>query len=570
MRFLLNLGNLSRLCREQDRAWASASALMGISASRGKILVWRPGCQSCSTLAGSTQPRTALERIRGTERRAHGARPILLVLWHDLWMSFKVDSSFLKYLTMGASATLRVMQLMRDAGLQPIELERYASTNKIWATKVKRLRLPDLLCLRTGLRVEVRGKSKLELRMSDAPNNRQRRWFSGMRSNDLITFVKCETGTEKVITAEEAEFFWVGDLRRSFAQAKLGSRKSAAEGSEQDVCWPTTVAKANGVVLAVSKSQIKVELDSGRRQTYQLGRKTPYVAEFELFEGGTQFLAGAPKRKASLNAMPLSHWNPRSEQKSAIDRFVCAKALGQIGTKQDWPLLHKMEADKDPRVALEASAALANLGDPTGLARIGATIEAPSVDFLRMESVFILGEIRGTLADEAARLLEEVAASVVYPDEVCQAAIWCLGHKGHGKYGRLIQFLGGPTENQRLHAIAAFGSDVPRRVCKALVNVIADDRSSDFAKSAAGEVLSRLYRPERALPYLLAVLAHEGAGPRALSVIGSMDANFIANTVKDKEILKAILPVQLASKSKNWTKSPASAESLSFLSKQVL
>ena len=32
------------------------------------------------------------------------------------------------------------------------KLERYSRSNKIWSTKVKRLRLPDLLCVRTGLR----------------------------------------------------------------------------------------------------------------------------------------------------------------------------------------------------------------------------------------------------------------------------------------------------------------------------------------------------------------------------------------------------------------------------------
>ncbi len=89
-------------------------------------------------------------------------------------MAFKVDSSFLRFVTMGALGTRSVMDEMRRAGLKPIELERYSCCNKIWATKVKRLRLPDLLCLRTGLRIEVRAKSKLEIKMSDAPNNAAR------------------------------------------------------------------------------------------------------------------------------------------------------------------------------------------------------------------------------------------------------------------------------------------------------------------------------------------------------------------------------------------------------------
>ena len=75
-------------------------------------------------------------------------------------MGLKVDSSFLKFVTMGALGARRVCQLMAHAGLQPIKLERYSRSNRIWSTKVKRLRLPNLLfCVRTGLRVEVRAKT---------------------------------------------------------------------------------------------------------------------------------------------------------------------------------------------------------------------------------------------------------------------------------------------------------------------------------------------------------------------------------------------------------------------------
>ena len=70
---------------------------------------------------------------------------------------------------MGAAGARQVMSQMTAAGFQPIELERYCTSNKIWTTKVKRLRLPDILCVRTGTRIEVRAKSDLKIRMSDAP-----------------------------------------------------------------------------------------------------------------------------------------------------------------------------------------------------------------------------------------------------------------------------------------------------------------------------------------------------------------------------------------------------------------
>src|SRR3954467_9214912 len=106
-------------------------------------------------------------------------------------MGFKADTSFLRYLTMGALGARHVIKELKEFGFLPIELERYCTSNKIWATKVKRLRLPDLLCVRTGLRVEVRAKSDLKIRMSDAPNNPDRRWDTGLRDDDVTALIAC-------------------------------------------------------------------------------------------------------------------------------------------------------------------------------------------------------------------------------------------------------------------------------------------------------------------------------------------------------------------------------------------
>src|SRR6266852_5893227 len=99
-------------------------------------------------------------------------------------MGFKTDTSFLRFLSMGAIGVRQTMKQLRARRFEPIELERYCGSNKIWMTKVKRLRLPDVLCVRTGLRLEVRAKSDLKIRMSDAPGNPDRRWDVGMRDED--------------------------------------------------------------------------------------------------------------------------------------------------------------------------------------------------------------------------------------------------------------------------------------------------------------------------------------------------------------------------------------------------
>lgn len=76
-------------------------------------------------------------------------------------MAFKVDASFLRFLTIGALGVRHVAGELRDLGFEPVELERYATSNKIWTTKIKRLRVPDLLCARTGIRIEIRAKTAI-------------------------------------------------------------------------------------------------------------------------------------------------------------------------------------------------------------------------------------------------------------------------------------------------------------------------------------------------------------------------------------------------------------------------
>ena len=57
-------------------------------------------------------------------------------------MGFKADTSFLRFLSMGAVGVHRTMDRFRDHGFAPIELERYCGSNKIWTTKVKQTAPP--------------------------------------------------------------------------------------------------------------------------------------------------------------------------------------------------------------------------------------------------------------------------------------------------------------------------------------------------------------------------------------------------------------------------------------------
>jgi hypothetical protein len=331
-------------------------------------------------------------------------------------LGLKVDSSFLKFLTMGALGARRVCNLMADAGLQPIELERYSRSNKIWSTKVKRLRLPDLLCARTGLRVEVRAKSDLTIKMSDAPSNPARRWNTGLAPRDMIAFVlirEAEDGTLQ--PADNAELFWVENLQATEANSRLGPPKSASEGAERDREWPSIVPSNNGLVQALDEARISTRLDNGRNQTYQLRGKTAYFAVGQRFLADCQFLAGLPAEKAAFPNPRGVRWNPRNllGAASPIDRYVAVKALGFVGAAPDIPAITNIaEHDPEGRVALEAAASLARLGNDHGLALLKAAIDEPQLPFLRMEAVLALSELHSTsLAGRSADLLTELAAA---------------------------------------------------------------------------------------------------------------------------------------------------------------
>ena len=60
---------------------------------------------------------------------------------------------------------MAVAEDLNNRGHRMGELERYAAGNKVWGVRPKRLRIPDLLCLRCGRRFESKGKSKLEIKL---------------------------------------------------------------------------------------------------------------------------------------------------------------------------------------------------------------------------------------------------------------------------------------------------------------------------------------------------------------------------------------------------------------------
>jgi hypothetical protein len=103
--------------------------------------------------------------------------------------SLKEDASFIEFLALGASATERTIEFLHERGHEVIELERGARSSRIWKHKEKQIRVPDLLCLECGRKIESRGKKNLEIKMSHSTSDEERTWDYDADDEDWVALV---------------------------------------------------------------------------------------------------------------------------------------------------------------------------------------------------------------------------------------------------------------------------------------------------------------------------------------------------------------------------------------------
>ncbi len=152
--------------------------------------------------------------------------------------AFKSDASFLEKISMGAVGTHRVFEHLRDQGHNPLELERGSMSFKIWKNiKIKRIRVPDILCTACGRRVESRAKTTFEISMSHSLSDPERGWDYGLNDSDFVALVICKRVSDRPIgwqADELVQYISVRDLR--LAQRNnlivLVKPKGAEEGFE--------------------------------------------------------------------------------------------------------------------------------------------------------------------------------------------------------------------------------------------------------------------------------------------------------------------------------------------------
>ncbi len=356
--------------------------------------------------------------------------------------NFKSDDSFLSKIAIGAAGTNATIEVLTAMGFRPIELERGSSGYKIWKKiKIKRVRVPDILCLRTGLRFESRGKTKLEISMSHSLNEPSRSWDICMRPDDYVSIVLLEQVGDSIVDYQRTspvEFIKVSEMQAAFVEERVNitTPKGVEEGSEIRVIWPCAAANYASIVEEIGTSMRLRPTNGARAQTIRLTRAGGNL--LALKQPGdaveqNEIVAACVPVVTSLTLPPEvgeDHFRGRLASVKLNERYAAAKALRYIGYGEDskTALVARMnDVDEDIYVQLEAAAALAKYDHELGWVFIesklrGMTVEIPVAT--QLETVIVVSEIPGARSES---VLISVLNNEEWDEEIRAGAAWGLG-----------------------------------------------------------------------------------------------------------------------------------------------
>ena len=382
--------------------------------------------------------------------------------------SFKSDESFLEKLAIGAVGTQRVIEDLADKGHKPIELERGSTSFKIWkAIKIKRIRVPDILCIGCATRVESRAKTmKLQISMSHSHADPSRAWDYGLEDNDFVALTVCEHIGERPIDWKAdtlVQYIPVQALRAAYIEGQTVSarQKGAQEGFEDRITWLASVASMDGVVTRTGSDRLQYRrFVDGRPVTLRLVRQgitlRPLVAEGDSILKN-QILASTVsvlRRFPCTRNSSEENYVQMIKSFSLSERYAAAKALSHfVSPKSTECLAQKIGDEKEHIfVRLEAAAGLSRREDERGNAFIESCLIDPFLEN-RLEAVIVLGEIP---TDGSTELLIQKLTDIHEHSEIRAGAAWALGElKSQSAMSILIESFLNVEEEIRVEAARA-------------------------------------------------------------------------------------------------------------------
>lgn len=379
--------------------------------------------------------------------------------------SFKTDESFLEKISIGVIGTQQVFSVLQRQGHKPIELERGSMNYKIWKKiKIKRIRVPDILCVDNGIRVESRAKTKLEISMSHSSSDPDRGWDFGMKETDYVAIVICEkNGSEPVdwIADNLVQFISIKALREAEKEQKVifVKPKGAEEGFEARINWPACIATSKGEIIEIDKT-IKYRTEEGRIKWVGLtkgGKRLSPLVKIGDKVQPNQILA---------SVVNISQTNPDTIVNSNFflanlsslilsERYAAAKALSYFNEKKVISSLLNKLTDKDEHiyVKLEVAASLCRLG-ADGYTFIRECLKDTYLQNI-LEAVIVLAEIK---TDTANKILCNVLLDESFDPEIRAGAAWGLGEQQNkSALTSLIASFNSIDKNVKIEAARALG-----------------------------------------------------------------------------------------------------------------
>jgi HEAT repeat protein len=466
--------------------------------------------------------------------------------------SYKTDVSFLEKISMGAVGTHRVFEDLHQQGHIPIELERGSMSFKIWKTiKIKRIRVPDILCIDCGRRVESRAKTRLEISMSHSFSDPKRGWDYGLEDSDFIALVVCHRAGDRPIDWKADNLVQYVSVRGLRAAQNDGlvvgvSPKGVEEGFETRITWPASIASAAGVITQIAKERLQYRRQIDNRTiTLKLSKQglplDPLVREGDVVATNQVLASVLPVVRSFPCRKTASEKNYASQLSSSSlsERYAASKALSYFDSAETVEALaHKVADSKDHMyVRLEAAASLARHSDRRGIAFIGKCLSDQYMEN-RLEAVIVLGEV-GTRA--ASRMLVDTLRNGDQHPEIRAGAAWAIGElRDKSALDALIASFVNVEEGVRIEAaraLAKLATEFTQEIVEEFV------RSESSKRPGIAWALSK--SAQFTVQQLLSTLVDNDARRWVAYIIGTQDqqdyiSQIEALRLKDTEVYFAV------------------------------
>jgi len=405
--------------------------------------------------------------------------------------AFKTNASFFRMLAVGAVGARAVQQYLNSLGHDIIELERGSLGTRIWRdVKRKRVRIPDLCCIRCGVRIESRAKTNADLSMSHSPSEAERAWHYGMLDTDWVAFPILSADEsvwsagglheqrslwrERTLTTWHVEgwinLFTVASFKR--VTPKQLKPKGVSEGSEVQVKWKARFAPSRGRVVAANGERLVYLLDddpSKPRHFRLASDERPFLAAGEHFEPN-QVLAGQvePMTTAASRCVGGCDTGKIAQMLASRERTVRFTGCKLARLARAAGLVNKIrelaeDSEEDAYVRMEAKSYLCEVAGDSADDQFRAILLEDADEQMRLEAAVTLAETRTRTSFDLLRTVLEDATQPLFLRSACAWAIGCHGTKEAAQV--LVQAFADVAPEIReealiaLHGLGAVGFD---------------------------------------------------------------------------------------------------------------